>query len=166
MGKIKAPEKINASHELHEFDCGQESLNDWLKKKALKNQEKYSTTTVVSVDNKVIAYYTLAFGSVNREEMSRKLRQNAPERIPMMILGRLAVDKVWQGQRIAKHLLKEALSKTLQASQIAAVRGILVHALDEKAEHFYKRYGFLNCQTDLTLLLPLEDIHAQLSLVK
>lgn len=163
MGEITKPEPINTDHVLDEFDCGNDKLNEWLIKRALKNQDKYSTTRVVCEKNRVIAYYTLAYGSVNRDEMTRKIKVNAPERIPVMILGRLAVDLLWQGKSIAKHLLKEAMQKTLEASTIAAVRGLLVHAIDDTAKSFYLHYGFLDSAIDLTLLLPLEDLKNQIS---
>jgi len=162
MGKIKAPELLTAEHELDEFDCGNVTLNEWLIRRALKNQDKYSTTRVVCVDNKAIAYYSLVYGSVNREEMTRKIKTNAPDRIPVMILGRLAVDLKWQGKGIAKHLLKEALLKTLEASKVAAIRGVLVHAIDNEGQAFYKKYGFSESKIDLTLLLPLEHIKDQI----
>jgi GNAT superfamily N-acetyltransferase len=79
-----------------------------------------------------------------------------------MILGRLAEDKNWQGKGLAKHLLKEAMLKTLEASEIAALKGLLVHAIDKKAEAFYKYFGFMDSPVELTLLLPLKDIKAQL----
>ena len=163
MGEIKKPETISAEHVLDEFDCGNEKLNEWLNKRALKNQDKYSTTRVVCEISKVIAYYTLAYGSVNRDEMSRKIKANAPDRIPVMLLGRLAVDLRWQGKGIAKHLLKEAMQKVLEASTIAAIRGLLVHAIDDSAKDFYLQYGFLESAIDLTLLLPLEDIKNQIA---
>lgn len=160
--QITAPELITAEHEIDEFNCGITSLNEWLQKRALENQDKHSVTRVVCNDNRVIAYYSLVYGSVNRNEMSRKIKTNAPERIPVMILGRLAVDLLWQGKRIAKHLLKEAMLKMLEASRIAAIRGLLVHAIDENAQKFYKHFGFVESKVELTLLLPLENIKAQL----
>jgi GNAT superfamily N-acetyltransferase len=162
VGEIRAPEVITGKHELDEFDCDNDTLNQWLKKRALENQDRFSSTRVVCIKNKVIAYYTLVYGSVNRSEMTRKIQQNAPERIPVMILGRLAVDKSWQGKDIAKHLLKEAMLKTLEASTIAAIRGLLVHAIDDIAVAFYKHFEFLESRVELTLLLPLEDIKAQI----
>ena len=162
MGKISAPELISQEHELNDFDCGNDSLNNWLKTRALDNQNKFSTTRVVCHAKKVIAYYTLVYGSVNRDEMSRKYKTNAPERIPVLILGRLAVDLRWQEKQIGKHLLKEALIKALEASRIAAVYGLLVHAINEKAKAFYRHYGFLDSKIELTLFLPLEHIKKQL----
>lgn len=162
MGEINAPELISAEHEFNDFDCGNNTLNSWLKSRALENQNKFSTTRVVCAEKKVIAYYTLVYGSINRDEMTLSFRTNAPERIPVMILGRLAVDLRWQEKRIGKHLLKEALIKTIEASQIAAVRGLLVHAIDDQAKAFYQRYGFLDSKIELTLFLPLESFKKQL----
>lgn len=162
MGEINGPELISAEHILNDFDCGNDTLNTWLKSRALDNQNKFSTTRVVCVAQKVIAYYTLVYGSVNRDEMTRSFKTNAPEKIPVMILGRLAVDKRYQEKSIGKHLLKEVLIKTIEASRIAAVRGLLVHAIDDKAKAFYQHYGFLNSKIELTLFLPLESIKKQL----
>lgn len=162
MGEISTPELISEEHELSDFDCGNDALNNWLKTRALDNQNKFSTTRVVCIDKAVIAYYSLVYGSVNRDEMTRSYKQNAPERIPVMILGRLAVDLKWQEKRIGKHLLKEALIKTMEASRIAAVRGLLVHAIDDKAKAYYRHFGFLESKVELTLFLPLESIKHQL----
>lgn len=162
MGEISAPEPITTLHHLAQFDCGVSSLNEWLKKKALKNQDAYSVTNVVHKRNQVIAYYTLAYGSVNREDLTSKLRRNAPDKIPVMILCRLAIDLNWQSKGVGKHLLKQALFKTMEASRIAGLRGLLVHAIDDKAKSFYQHYGFVDCPVDLTLFLSLENIFAQL----
>jgi predicted N-acetyltransferase YhbS len=162
VGEISAPELISEEHVLSDFDCGNDTLNTWLKSRALENQNKFSTTRVVCAEKNVIAYYTLVYGSVNRDEMTRSFKTNAPERIPVMILGRLAVDLKWQEKRIGKHLLKEALIKTMEASRIAAVRGLLVHAIDDKAKSYYQHYGFLESKVELTLFLPLESIKKQL----
>lgn len=162
MGKITKPVPITDEHDLTDFDCGNAIMNNWLKDRALANQHKFSITQVVCEKSKVIAYYTLSLGSVNRSDMTRKIKTNAPDRIPVMVLGRLAVTTNWQGKGIAKHLLKEAMLKTIEVSYTAGTRGLIVQAIDDKAEAFYKHYGFLETQVDLTLLLPLEDIKAQL----
>ncbi|MCS5708794.1 GNAT family N-acetyltransferase [Candidatus Berkiella cookevillensis] len=162
MGKISAPKLISEEHELSDFDCGNDVLNIWLKTRALDNQNKFSTTRVVCINKTVIAYYSLVYGSVNRDEMTRSFKQNAPERIPVMILGRLAVDLKWQEKGIGKHLLKEALIKTMEASRIAAVRGLLVHAIDDKAKAYYQGYGFLENKIELTLFLGSTPIRGAL----
>lgn len=158
MGEIKAPEAISLAHDLREFDCGEPTLNEWLKKRALKNEGKFSKTKVVSDGKKVVAFYTLAFGTVNRDDLNNKLKRNAPDQIPVMILARLAVDLEFQGQNIAKHMLKEALLKTVEASEIGGLRGLVVHALNPKAMKFYQQYGFKETPIELTLFLTIEDI--------
>ncbi len=162
MGKITEPVPITENHDVVNFDCGNPKMNDWLKERALANQGRFSITRVVCANEKVIAYYTLSLGSVNRADMARKIKANAPDKIPVMILGRLAVDLNWQGKGIAKHLLKESMLKTIETSHIAGTRGLLVQAIDEIAKEFYLQYEFLETKVDLTLFLPLEDIKAQL----
>lgn len=81
-----------------------------------------------------------------------------PEPIPVMILGRLAVDRRFQGEGFGKALLRDAILRTLQAAEIAGIRAILVHAKDENARQFYARFGFLPSPLDpLTLMQPLND---------
>lgn len=162
MGKIKKPEQITSLHALDDFDCGNEVLNEWLKKRALKNEGQHSRTRVVSEENKVIAYYTLCTSIVNRENVTRKLQQNAPVPISFILLGRLAVDRKWQGKGLAKDLLQQALLQTFEASKIVGIRGLLVHAIDNEAENFYKQFGFIESKIPLTLLMPIEDIKVAL----
>lgn len=163
MGKIKEPELITAHHDLNHFDCTNHSLNEWLKKRALKNQDRFSKTRVVCIENKVIAYYTLAFGSILRTELPTKVTRNSPNEIPTMILARLAVDQFHQGKGLAKHLLKEALLKTLEASRIGGLRGLIVHAIDSSAQQFYKHFGFNETPIDLTLFMSVEAIESHVS---
>jgi GNAT superfamily N-acetyltransferase len=86
-----------------------------------------------------------------------------PDPIPVMVLGRLAVDRAFQGRGLGKALLRDAILRTLQAADIAGMRAILVHAKDERAQRFYKRFGFLASPADPRILaLPLQDVSAQL----
>lgn len=158
MEKISAPELIHSEHEISDFDCENQSLNEFLQKRALKNQTSLSKTYVVCNQKKVIAYFTLTVGSARREEVVKKLRRNAPEEIGFVLLARLAVDRNWKQQGIGKSLLREAILKTVQVSDIVGVRGLLVHALNEDAVKFYKKYDFLECPISDTLILPIEDI--------
>ena len=161
MGKITAPEPLTTAHHVGDFDCGAESLNFWLKKHALKKEAVGSSRTfVVCSDQQVIGYYALAAGSVARQEAPGKVKRKMPDPIPVMVLGRLAVDKRWQAMGIGKGLLKDALLRTLAVSSLVGIRAILVHALSEEAKDFYLRHGFSESPIDpFTLMLRLQDIH-------
>ena len=123
---INPPEKINPSHQVDQFDCGNIQLNNWLKHRAFKNEiQGASRTYVVTFENVVVAYYCLANGAIAQTISTGKVKRNMPAPIPVMIIGRLAVDQNWQAKRIGKPLLRDAILRTLQASEIAGIRAIL-----------------------------------------
>ena len=157
MGKITAPEPITPKHILSDFDCGVSSLNDWLKRQALKNElTGASRTFVTCMDLQVIGFYALATGSVTRKESPGKIKRKMPDPIPVMILGRLAIDAQWQKNGIGRGLLKDAVIRTIKASKYAGIRALVVHALSEEAKNFYLRHGFQESPLNhFTLMLPL-----------
>ena len=156
--QLKPPQPLGPDHDLTKFACGRPSLDDWLRSRALKNQISGASRSYVVCDNgEVVAYYCLATGAVESRQAPGKIRRNMPDPIPVMVLGRLAVDTRLQGQGVGKALLKDAILRTLQAAEIAGIRCLLVHALDDAAARFYRRNGFLDSPIDpLTLMLPLE----------
>lgn len=156
---ITAPAPIAEIHEISAFDCGNSTLNEWLQKRALKNEQNgASRTFVVCNDTRVIGYYSLAVGAVMREETSGKVRRNMPEPIPVMVLGRLAVDQQWQGKHIGVGMLNDAVLRTLTVAEQAGIRALLVHTLSEEAKRFYVQCGFHESPTsELTLMITLEE---------
>ena len=159
MGEITAPEPITTSHLIESFTCNIPVLDEWLKRRALKNEVSgASRTFVVSHDGQVIGYYTLATGSIEHRDAPKKIRRNMPDPIPVMVLGRLAVDQQWQHAGLGRGLLKDAVLRSLSVSQHAGVKALLVHALSEDAKTFYVRSGFLESPLDpMTLVIPLRD---------
>lgn len=160
MGVAIAPALLTENHQVSGFDCGSGALNDWLKKRALKNQANgASRTFVICRDDQVVGYYALASGSVERIAAPKSIARNMPEPIPVMVLGRLAVDITTQGQRLGSALLKNALLRTLTVAQNVGIRAILVHAISDDAKRFYQEYGFQVSPADtLTLMLPIRHI--------
>jgi len=160
-----APEPIKETHRLENFDCGKGGLNDWLRTHALGNEGKASRTYVVRDQSEiVVAYYTLATGSTTRTEVPKKLRHGLPNPVPVMILGRLAVDHRHSGQGLGPALLKEAMKRTLTVAREAGVRALIVHAIDDEAVTFYTKYGFqLFPPEQRTLFLPVETLESALS---
>ncbi|MHC5718155.1 MAG: GNAT family N-acetyltransferase [Nostoc sp.] len=160
---INAPQRLTHKHDVLEFKSKSEALNNWLKEKALKNEGDTARTFVVTVENQVIGYYCLATGSVTHLVAVSKAKRNAPDPIPCMLIGRLAVDTKWEGQGIGSGLLKDAIIRILSVSQIAGVRCILVHAKDEEAKRFYLKRGFQPSPIEpLTLMMTLKDIRASI----
>lgn len=152
-----APELLNATHHLDKFDCGEEALNSWLKRNALKNQQNQASRTfVICQNNNVVGFYALAAGSVSHQFVSGGLRRNMPDPIPVVVLGRLAIDLAHQGQQLGAALLKDAVLRAGAVSQQVGVKALLVHALNDKAKAFYLNYGFqVSPIDDLVLLLKL-----------
>lgn len=151
------PERLTAAHVVCDFESGSPQLDDWLRRRALRNEaEGASRTYVVCQATRVLAFYSLANGAVLQHQAPGRVRRNMPDPIPVMVLGRLAVDRGFQGRGLGRALVRDAVLRTLQAADIAGIRALLVHAKDEAARTFYERSGFLPSPIDpLTLMLPL-----------
>ena len=156
---LTAPEKLRVDHDLSQFECGEPSLDDWLQRRALRNEESgASRTYVVCAGQRVVGYYALAVGAVAHAEAPGRGRRNMPDPVPVMIIGRLAVHKDYQGRKIGPALLRDAVLRTLQAADIAGVRAILVHAISERARQFYEDCGFIASPMDpLTLMITVVE---------
>ena len=140
---ITPPEKLQTHHSLKTFDSGKPVLDEWLQKRALPNEKTgASRTYVVCIKKQIIGFYALAVGSIESINASGKIRRNMPDPIPVMIIGRLAVDQKFQRIGVGQGLLRDAVLRIIQASEIVGIRAILVHALDEDAKIFYQRCGF------------------------
>ena len=137
---LQAPVPLQRSHKRDDFDCGSPVLNEYLSRFAWTNQQCGAARTYVACRGKrVVGYYSLAFGSIQHEAASPRVRQGlARHPIPIMLLARLAVDVSEQGQGIGKGLLKDALLRTVQAADIGGLRALIVHAKDESARAFYQ----------------------------
>ncbi|MDG1734087.1 MAG: GNAT family N-acetyltransferase [Thalassotalea sp.] len=144
MGRISEPLPLCSSFDLSQFDCGEESLNYFLKKKSMKNQVSgASKTYVCTVDGKGVAYYSLASGCVERKLAPGNIKRNMPDNVPVIILGRLAVDKEFAKLGLGSQLLRNAILRSLNVSRTVGVKAVLVHALSKQAKSFYCQYGFI-----------------------
>ena len=149
-----------ADHLLSKFECGEPSLDEWLVRRALANQSIGASRTFVVLDDTghVRGYYALAAGAVTHESATSKVRRNMPDPVPVMVLGRLAVDRGAQGQQLGAALLQDAVRRAVAVSANAGVRALLVHALHARAMEFYAHYGFQSSPTHpLTLMLRLPE---------
>lgn len=162
--KLRPPEKLNSSHQIEGFNSGNSQLDDWLKRRALKNElDGASRTYVLCAGEVVVAYYCLANGAVAQTIATGGVRRNMPDPIPVMVMGRLAVDHRWQGKGIGRALLRDAILRTLQAAEIAGIRAILIHAISEDAKQFYEKCGFTASPIDpMTLMVKVKDAIASL----
>ena len=140
---LTPPEKLRIDHDLSLFECGEPALDDWLHRRALQNEESgASRTYLVCIGLRVVAYYALAVGAVAHAGAPGRVRRNMPDPVPVMIIGRLAVDREFHGHGLGQGLLRDAVLRTLQAANIAGIRAILVQAISGDAGRFYERHGF------------------------
>jgi GNAT superfamily N-acetyltransferase len=140
-------------------------LDDWLKRRAYRNQiEGASRTFVIRVRGPVIGYYSLAAGSILHSVAIGKVRRNMPDPVPVVLLGRLAVDRNWHGQGLGADLLRDALLRVLGAAETIGVRAMLVHAISEEAKRFNEHHGFRESPVDpMTLMITMEEARRSLS---
>lgn len=149
-----------------DFTCGRDSLDHWLKNRAAKSNDARDSKVFVICNEagEVVGYYAICAGSVSHEEATPKLRRNAPDPIPMGLIGRLAVRDDMNGRGIGRALLRDAILRIAQASENIGIKGILVHALDDDAANFYTHLGFRPSTIDEHhLMISLKEITAELS---
>lgn len=157
-GDLSAPTRLGDEHNVDRFACGKGSLDDWLRRRARANEVAgASRTYVVCVGQDVVGYYCFANGGIDRDVAPASVRRNMPDPIPVMVVGRLAIDTRYQGRGIGGALLRDAIQRVLRAAEIAGIRALLVHAIDGDARSFYLRRGFLPFPSEpMTLCLTLE----------
>lgn len=162
MTRISAPVPLSTKHDLSAFDCGAPALDDWLRHRALRNEGRFSRTYVVCEDSRVVAYFCISAGSVERAAAPGKVRRNAPDAIPVSVIGRLAVSRDHKGKGLAADLLSDALRRIAAASQTLGIGAVLVHAKDDAAKRFYMNCAeFIEYPADSrTLFLPIETVVA------
>ena len=162
---VGAPEHLTAAHDVSAFDTGVLELDNWLKRRALQNEASgASRTYVVSAGGRVVGYYALATGAVGQHEATGRVRRNMPEPIPVMVIGRLAVDHEYQEKGLGSALLRDALLRTLSAASIAGIRAVLLHAISDDAKRFYERAGFSSSPVDpMTMMISLGDVEKALA---
>ncbi len=157
---LKSPEPLTSQHSIVDFTCGISSLDEWLKRRALTNQNSGATRTFVTcVDDLVVGYYALAAGSINVQSTLGKFRRNMPDPIPVVILARLAIDISYQGRGLGRSLFRDAALRVLQAADPIGIRGIIVHAISSQAKDFYMALGFdVSPLEPMTLMITLSDL--------
>lgn len=159
---LSAPELLGDHHDIAGFTCGVPSLDEWLKRRARANQASGASRTFVVCEGKaVLGYYALASGGVDVAAAPGRFRRNMPDPIPVVILGRLAIETSQQGRGLGRALFRDAALRVLKAADAIGIRGILVHAISDDANTFYTALGFEPSPLDpMTLMLTLADVSA------
>lgn len=161
---LAAPVPLSPQHDCSIFDCGDIGLAEWLRGRARNNETvRGSRCFVVCEGVRVIGFYALAAGSVQRNAAPGSVRRNMPDPVPAIVLGRLAVDRAWQGHGLGADLLQDAVLRALRAAQEIGARVLLCHAINMRAQRFYLRHGFVESTFDpLVLMLDLKQAQAML----
>ncbi len=161
------PVALEAWHRAENFQCGVMSLDEWLRKHALQSHRSGGSRVFVTTetDPDIVGYYALAAGAVMPRDSSARLVRGlaANQPIPVVLLGRLAVDIRHQGQHLGRSLLLDAMMRVLQAGELIGIRALLVHAIDERAQEWYAQFGFERSPThSLHLILLIKDLRASI----
>ena len=164
-GPLLPPEPLADHHEIGDFSSGEASLDGWLRLRAKANQVSgASRTYVVCEEKRVIGYYALASGAITVESAPGRFKRNMPNPIPVAVLARLAVDRLWQGRGIGRALFRDAARRIAHAAETIGIRGIVVHAISEDARKFYLALGFDPSPGEpMTLMVTVSDVRSELS---
>jgi GNAT superfamily N-acetyltransferase len=155
------PVRLTENHDCQAFASGEPVLDDWLRRRALANPQAGASSTYVigpAKESKVIGYFALSMGQILAQDALGPMRRNMPKYIPAVMLGRLAIDREWQGKGLGGALLTDAVRRSLRASKEISARLVIVHAISPAAEAFYLHHGFSR--------LPVETPTFALDLVK
>ncbi|HUN98354.1 MAG TPA: GNAT family N-acetyltransferase [Bradyrhizobium sp.] len=157
---LTRPEPLAEIHELNDFFSGVTSLDDWLKRRARANQVSGASRTYVVADGrKVVGYYAVASGAIATADSVGRFRRNMPDPIPVVVLGRLAVDRSQQGRGLGRALFRDCAMRVAQAADMIGIRGIVVHAISDQARAFYQALGFDPSPAEpMTLMVTLADV--------
>ena len=166
VSPLRPPESLRSGHDVSRFSNGTHpSLDQWLHERARTSEGLSVRTYVVRPTNgpeRVVGYFSISTALEERRILpTAKLRRGSPEQVPLLLIGRLAVDAEWRGRGLGSVLLADALKRCLAASEIAGARGVIAHAIDEAAASFYEGHGFVRSPLgERVMLMPIETVRA------
>jgi GNAT superfamily N-acetyltransferase len=157
---VSSPQPLTDGHQLASFDCGEPSLDDWLKRRSAKNRANGSSRIyVVCESGVVVGYYGLGAGAIGDPDPPSALTGRRPGPMPVLVVSRLAIDKDHQLQGLGTALLNDAIRRAIRAAEIVGVTALLVHAISEQARRFYRSRGFIESPVKpMTLCLTLATV--------
>ena len=142
------------------FESGEAALDAWLKRRALRNHlSGASRCFVITRGASVVGYYTLSAGSISHAAAPKAMRRNMPDPLPVLPLGRLAIDLRYQNRGLGQALLRDAMLRAVSVAHDTGVFAVLLHALSEAAKRFYLSRGFVESPLRaMTLLMTLQTV--------
>jgi len=162
--RVQSPERLSAQHDLSAFQNGKHSsLDDRLRDRALASEGLSARTYVIcdaEAPARVVGCYAISAAMEQRIALpSAGLRRGMPEQVPLLLIGRLAIDRAFRGIGLGTELLSDALRRCLAASEIAGARAVVAHAIDDDAVRFYHRHGFLLSPLgERVMMMPIEMV--------
>lgn len=167
MVEFLSPRLLAAGDKLSEFRSGEDTLDNWLRGRARNNEKAGASRTMVTVtrgEGRVAGYYCLSSSSLEREDGPPDLVAGMPTTVPVVLLGRLAVEEAYQGMGLGYSLLQHATVRALEAADVIGIRALLVHALSDDVVAFYEKFGFTRFPNQHhTLYLLANDARATLA---
>jgi GNAT superfamily N-acetyltransferase len=163
---LRAPEPLAARHDISRFANGiHSSLDQWLREQARSSEGLSARTYVVCAMQEpdiVVGYFSISAAVEQRGLLpTARLRRRMPMQIPLLLIGRLAVDVKWAGKGLGSALLADALRRCLAAAEIAGIRAVVAHAIDDSAVGFYERHGFVRSPLgERVMLMPIEMVRS------
>jgi GNAT superfamily N-acetyltransferase len=156
-------QRLDKQHDRTAFDCGNAPLNQWIQRLAGQYERRDLARTYVAVrtgEASVLGYYAISSHRVCFDALLDEHAKGLPALdVPVLLLGRLAVDRNSQGCGLGEHLLMDALRRAEYLSQHVGIRAVEVDAIDEDARRFYLKYGFDALHDDRRhLFLPMQVI--------
>ena len=145
MTAFERPRALSPDDQIADFDCGETSLNIWFTGRAVRNETSGASRTFVSVEREsglVAGFYSVSTSSLALVAAPGKMRRNMPSPIPVVLIGRLAVDERFKGTGLGASLLQDALLRCVEAARSVGIRAIIVDPLNDSAAAFYRRFGF------------------------
>lgn len=157
-------EPLCSIHNRNNFQCGNERLNNYIKKQARQDVKRRISRIFVAVEPEqpgdIVGYLTLSTLSIELNHLPEPLAQKLPKHsIPAALLGRLAVSQQAQRHGVGKMLLVDAIKRTLAISDEIAIYAMIVDAINKDAQQFYQQFGFNQLgKISHRLFLPLNSI--------
>ena len=156
-------EILSKTHNRKQFDCGNESLNKYLRQTARQHADKGIARTFVLINDakqsNILGFFTLIVCEIQTDELPVPFAKKYPHIAPAAKLARLAVSKDWQRQGLGKLMMTDAMQRIIRVSQNVGIIGFIVDAKDETAKRYYQQYGFIEFPAlALKLFLPIDTL--------
>ena len=157
---------LNSSHKKKDFSCGKRLLDDYLQMQAKQDVKRRLSACFIleDIDSTVKGYYTLSSTSIQKELLPDNIIKKLPpnyQNLPATLLGRLAIDNSYKGQKLGELILMDALKRSYDTS-LGSVgsMAVIVDPIDDGAIEFYKKYGFILLPDSGKMFISMETISA------